>query len=256
LICPNCKTELVEVNGRYICSGCGREIPENEVMASDWGSGGTVRAGLYGAGTDEVPEEGSKPITDYDTSLAEAENGAQLAPAIDEQTVEEVLQSQTTAPPVEEVTAEPTKDSGFYTPPAVVGPEAPTVIIPEEVVVPTTPPAPDVTQEILAPSEPVLVPEAENPTLETSDEPEVVKDMFENTEIAAAPAQNDPGIYSDPMYENAQTDNPTTPATTKGVPMPADKRNNLIVLIAGFVLVLLFLIGGILAYLYLSSQGI
>lgn len=37
--CPNCKNDLVQVNGRYICSDCGREVPESEVNIGDWGQG-------------------------------------------------------------------------------------------------------------------------------------------------------------------------------------------------------------------------
>lgn len=183
MICPNCKTELVEVNGRYICSDCGREIPENEVMASDWGNGGNTRAGLYGAGTDDLPEEGSKPISDYGASLSEAENEITPATAVvtdspaevpatpvaqEELTVEEILQEQAT---------EAKPDPGFYTPPVDIEPAAAVLpaepepmsetapvppVVPAESYVPVSEPEPAPVPDIVLPVAPVenVVPEA------------------------------------------------------------------------------------------------
>jgi hypothetical protein len=146
VICPNCKTELVEVNGRYICSDCGREIPENEVMASDWGNGGITRAGLYGAGTDEPVQDGAQAVTDYSASLSESENEIKAPEAAVEPTqdqpaelsVEEILQQQKSASSdatEEPVAAEvaipeiPAADTGFYTAPPV---EPTPVVIPAQ----------------------------------------------------------------------------------------------------------------------------
>lgn len=311
MICPNCKTELVEVNGRYICSGCGREIPENEVMASEWGESGVVRAGLYGAGTDDVPEEGSAPITDYNASLTETEN--------EEPTVEQVLQTQSVSEP-EVVASGPTPASGFYTGdsssngsekleldssqqvsnnnedvvPDIV---APIPVIPDPVpVIPTeaekslshTPevsvmdssaepqndagiltPEPEVPVQPVAvqpaPAEPptqeipitVPTPEPIQPEIVPEPEPvkpQVVKDMFENTGVAIAP---DPGIYTDPSYENPQgAGQPTETATPTNVPMPTIQRTNLIVLISGSVAVLLLLLGGVWGYLALNTKSV
>jgi hypothetical protein len=90
LLCPNCKTELIEVNGRYICSDCGREIPENEVTTGDWSNTTPTTTGLYeSAGTPSVPEDGSQAVADFETSPAEPADPSEA------QTVEEVLQNQT-----------------------------------------------------------------------------------------------------------------------------------------------------------------
>jgi len=349
LICPNCKTELVEVNGRYICSDCGREIPENEVMASDWGNGGNTRAGLYGAGTDEAPEVGSNPITDYGSSLAETANTIETAlptpepvPAavVDESSVEEILQEQVTSG---------TPGAGFYTPemvkaqptesetpvvlpitnPEVTIPEvtipiaaseptesvsvAPTVepeivpmtdlasepavqdIVPANFPEPTEPiPAPlvtneapmtmsdiltppaQVTVETVIPTEPEVVtpepvesipvvtaPIPEVPveaavTPETQEAPtpaveQVVTDMFESSEVPTVPLANDPGIYTDPMYDNNQPTQAVSPVAASSAPMPADKRTTLAILIGGVALILLLIIGGAWAYLSLNK---
>ena len=356
MICPNCKTELIEVNGRYICSDCGREIPENEVMASDWGNGGTVRAGLYGAGTDE-PEEGSTPVADFDTSLTETESDeTSVAPAVapetseapatspenpDEPTVEEILQTQSSAEPAETPAAGPAVDTGFYTTDSsqqvsnnneeltpvipeevpVAETEVPTPVIPaqelepspgsfvstqdDNISVPETPTEPEpivesipvvettpvvesapvgaVAQEIpiMVPPMSSLVasqgpiPESQDSSLQANDteilkqvqddiEPtpeavpehnEVVKDMFEDTAIATAPLGQDPGIYTDPSYDTNQGVEPQNTPASGGVPMPADKKMNLIVLVAGSVLTLFLIIGGIWAYLALGSKA-
>jgi len=317
MICPNCKTELVEVNGRYICSDCGREIPENEVMASDWGNGGNTRAGLYGAGTDEVQEEGTEPISDFDASLTELENVAEptqpspevAQPAIaDELSVEEILQEQAT---------EQVPDAGFYTPetlsaqpaalevPEVVLPVVPERVaaIPVEVsaildsitpvveteaqtpaevltpqpvievspvstVMPETPAMiPDISlpqtqTPIEQPEAPVEIPAATNPeTVMPQAEVEalapqaeqVVTDMFAGSETVAAPLAADPGIYTDPMYENTQVPQPTGVVAATNSPMPADKRTTIAVLVGGVVLILLLVVGGAWAYLSLNK---
>jgi len=347
LICPNCKTELIEVNGRYICSDCGREIPENEVMAADWGNGGTVRAGLYGAGTDE-PEAGTAPVTDFDALLTENENVK--AP---EETVEQVLQTQENAVSTPPVT-EPVTDTGFYT---NAEPASETVAPVEEVIEPqvdaepmvsslgvdtaapestsdpviqaATPVIPSarpndqqvgqVAEESLSNSEPSkessnpnpgsfppkvgqavptqdgtvngTVPSSEfieetpptpipivpapqevpktTPPFESISAPgsnsvapevapevipehsEVVKDMFETSEALA----EDPGIYTDPIYDtNPATNEPAAPTANQNIPMASDKRTNMIVLIAGSILLLLLVGGGIWAYLAVSAK--
>ena len=131
MLCPNCKTELIEVNGRYICSDCGREIPENEVTTGDWSNTTPMATGLYeGKDTPSVPEEGSQPIGALDTAITESNQAADI------QSVEEVLQDQAdaveteppkTIPPIDlnipaetqaEMASEPgvasEPDSGFY----------------------------------------------------------------------------------------------------------------------------------------------
>ena len=364
VICPNCKTELVEVNGRYICSDCGREIPENEVMASDWGNGGTTRAGLYGAGTDDAPEEGSKPINDYDTSLTESESEITPQPATvttvaemkdNEPSVDEILQSEA---PTVETSSPSTPDTGFYTPektekiaasvseaetpittqvvtpeldtPVAETPEIPVTPIPEvsPVVIPAQEPesssrsfSPSVGQAVLtqddgkvesfaptsevpetaveipiesvAPSPevqeiPVTIPEVVPEPIETAPEvaeipvqipvtqaediattptsPEMsteqvpqhseeVRDMFEGTDTVAAPLTQDPGIYSDPMYENNQIPNqPQQAPVATNVPMAKEKRLNLIILISGIVLLLLLVAGGVWGYFALNAK--
>ena len=92
MLCPNCKTELIEVNGRYICSDCGKEVPENEVMTSDWGNSTPAANGIYdAAGAASTPEEGSMPVATFETPVGEPES----APLSQVQSVEEVLQDQT-----------------------------------------------------------------------------------------------------------------------------------------------------------------
>lgn len=283
MICPNCKTELIEVNGRYICSDCGREIPENEVMASDWSKGGAVRAGLYGAGTDEEATVDSKPVADFDTSLTESESEETpvsetpvsenpvvpeepVVKTEDEPTVEEILQSQT---PPEPTPSETIPETGFYTADSPSSENEKSVTDSSqqtsndnEVAIPVIPaqelessPEP---QPVVEPA-PIEPPVQEIPVTVSTPEPiteavpehtEVVKDMFENTEMATAPITQDPGIYTDPLYESAQgaEQSPQNLSPTN-VPMPADKKTNLIVLIVGIVLVLLLIIGGVWGYL-------
>lgn len=312
MICPNCKTELVEVNGRYICSDCGREIPENEVMASDWGNGGTVRAGLYGAGTDE-PEDGSKPVAEYNTSLSESESEDIATPQVapepsaseihespEELTVEEVLQQQSTgSTSVDQPASEPVPDTGFYaaessipvdqaasalaeSPEEPVAPVAPVQI--DNVVAPeTTPVEPVMTEpvpvESVAQEIPITVPpvspEMSTESVPTPDIPveagiqapvelpvvapehsEVVKDMFAESEAVAANTNPDPGIYTDPIYDtNSSGEQPTEASAVSSVPMTADKRLNLIIIIAGVTATFLLIAGGVLGYVALSQKA-
>lgn len=315
MICPNCKTELVEVNGRYICSDCGREIPENEVMASDWGNGGTVRAGLYGAGTDE-PEDGSKPVAEYNTSLSESESEDIATPPVapepsaseihespEELTVEEVLQQQSTgSKPVDQPASEPVPDTGFYAaessipvdqaasepvegpeePVAPVAPVAPVqidnVVAPETMPVesvPTEPVAvesvaqeipitvPPVSPEMSAESVPTPVISAEAGIQAPVELPEaapehseIVKDMFAESEAVAANTNPDPGIYTDPIYDtNSSGEQPTEASAVSSVPMTADKRLNLIIIIAGVTATVLLIAGGIWGYAALNQKA-
>lgn len=242
MICPNCKTELVEVNGRFICSDCGREIPENEVMASDWGNGGTARAGLYGAGTDETPEtpeEGSKPITDYESSLTESENElVAAAEAVASETTTPEAEPEVVATPVPEAAPDtpPAADTGFYTPEAVVS--TPEVIT-----------EPVVTTEAVATS----VPTPEIPTVPAPEVQEIPITVPETSAAASLP--QDPGIYTDPMYENTPTvEAPVAAVTPVSAPMPVSKKTNLIVIISGIVLVVLLITGGTWAYFSLNAK--
>jgi len=337
MICPNCKTELVEVNGRYICSDCGREIPENEVMASDWGNGGATRAGLYGAGTDDIPEVGSEPINDYSTSLTEAEGELQPPTKLpvdtevaDEPSVEEILQQQgSTEAAAEAIPSDP----GFYEPtiqeqvennslqssadeivtempepelefstsaaipvlevpavepvvalsntseevtnPPVSIPEISMPTVEEPVVAPLTS-EPEVTPTFAAPVtpvtpelpvsetptyiEPVFTPEVQEipvnvPVPEVAPPEQVVTDMFEASPVVMPQQNMDPGIYTDPSFENNLGEVLAAQASVgQNIPMPADRRVTLIVLISGILLIILLIIGGTWGYLALNKS--
>lgn len=151
MLCPNCKTELIEVNGRYICSDCGKEVPEEEVMTSNWGNSAPAADGIYGAvAPADAPEAGSMPVATFSDSADEPEG---IPPA---EAAESVLQEQADeavfqAPVVEksqdtqavesvEAVLQDQADAGFYAAPASQSESmVPIPDIPAEAPAPATP---------------------------------------------------------------------------------------------------------------------
>jgi hypothetical protein len=109
------------------------------------------------------------------------------------------------------------------------------------------------TSEVVAPA---IVPRPEtvpDPIIEPeTQQPEVVKDMFEN--IPAAPI-NDPGLYTAPTDESFANNQPGQPNLNTAQPLSSEKRLNLIVLIGGIVLGIGLIGGGTWAYLALSAEA-
>ena len=63
--CPNCKTELININGRFVCSDCGKEVPEAEINVAAWGS--------FGGGK-VVPEPGAINVASAGVMVGEDED--------------------------------------------------------------------------------------------------------------------------------------------------------------------------------------
>lgn len=288
MVCPNCKTELIEVNGRYICPDCGREVPENEIMAGDWGNSGIMRAGLYGAGTDDSSDIGNNSVAGFGTAAVTEDEA--LLPENDSvatkvmSDLEEAVPAP--APSVPEA-AEAAPEVGFYTaapetqasvsPPQpepsqpVVTPEAPTVEQTEEssVVVQglnsAQPAEPSVQPEILPTPEivtPAAVSEIPQPAAPTSipASAQVLETVAPAGPIPATAIPEHSDVVED-MFKSSenvmpsQTQLPSPEASAASVPMAVNKRANLAVIIAGTILLLLVIGGGSLAYLTLSAKN-
>lgn len=215
MTCPNCKTELLRVNEHYICPECGKEVPENEVMAGDWGASGATKAGLYGgADPDGIPADSDAALTaNQSISLDEVES---VAGPIGEEAVEAPVApvEQPVAEQVPEVQTTPEVDAGFYAPENAVVPE----VVENIPVVENVPKV----QEI-----PIKVPQAEIPVQSGE-----VKDLFVNT--------NEPVV------------DPGTVAET--VDSSGDKKQTLFIVLIGILVALAMIGGGVWGYMTLSSS--
>jgi hypothetical protein len=253
LTCPNCKTELVEVNGRYICTDCGREIPENEVMAGDWGNSGMARDGLYGAGTDAIPDDQSKSSASDDDQTEEVGTTDQTEVTAGEASVgplSNVDLTESITPSPEGVNVSPQADITQSSTTAVLDTGLPVSdvatdsnLTPQNVIPASGTSSETPTEAVVTPDIPTELPK-----------PEEVKDMFDSTEPVPSQPTGDPGIYTDPLYENSQT---TAPEFKSFVPTevstPTKKSINWVTLLAGFFILFLLIGGGTWGYFALTG---
>jgi len=319
MLCPNCKKELVEINGRYVCSDCGKEVPASEVNVGNWGEDKEVEA------TAVAP--GSESITDYNASSGEDEN--YIADSSGQPPVPEITVPATEMPTPEtniteivptETEATEASESSFAdmaVPGAVAGitmasdipvsPEAsqtPEITIPEPPIaddfvspepkiadvmstsLPVEPVAPVIPVEPEPMSEPLpaipsatvneaMVPDplyalphdqGVSPTMPDPQDFYQVKPNEAPAEVpapvaiqgaaVAGPLPMDPNIYRDPLYDTPSPDGPQEDQQNpdKFVP-PAKNRLNMILIISGVALALLFLGGGVAAYFVLTSKA-
>ncbi len=255
MLCPNCKTELANINGRYICSDCGKEVPESEVNVGSWGEGSFE-------GEKVVTEPGSQAITEdvpVDDSLASStetmadtaahsEDVSQITDTVDPSTSKDEqvagiytpqnMNIEVIPPVVEEVPSLPVNDNEVDTSPQD-----------SEIVEETSP------EEV--PSEAMRIPEAAIDTLETESVNKVVK----LPESKGALPQ-DPAIYRDPLAENESAEEeklekmPTQVNQNQDygkAPMSMSHKQELMIVVIGIVLGILLLGGGLAVYFILTK---
>jgi hypothetical protein len=238
------------INGRYICSDCGKEVPEAEVNVGDWSQPSID-------GEKVVPEPGAVSVgqdsvaLDIPEDFIEGEKPAEPTPAV----VPEPIVEAETIPETPAVNTEPLEatDTGFYqaeNTPMAVDLDLLQSTLAEDTTPVTAPVATEPVPEPLVPREttPVVLESEEVSDLEPVHSGEV--SLPESTQ----PLPEDPEIYEDPLYDIPVPTEVAAPVqeTQK---MPMSKKQMIILISIGSFIVLLFIVGGIFAYGALTSTS-
>lgn len=257
MLCPNCKTELVQINGRYICSDCGKEVPESEMNVGGWGQGS------FGGGTVVGVPAGDE--TDADTRSVDIPD--------------DYIEGQDTTPASETVAPEPQKELSI---PDVEQPQ-PDAVNPEGVAEDvgfydskpdSTPADLDSLQKntvVTSAGDPEnIVSSTPEPVEEISQIPEPLPDLTVgnealplNAETGLLPAENaalpnDPEIYRDPSFDNQIAEEPKGQQENQKAQKyrrPIGNKNLIILVSAGVFLALALIVGGIFAYQALTKSS-
>ncbi len=231
--CPNCKTELVQVNGRYICSDCGKEVPEAEINQGDWGQGS-----FDGSRVVPAPEPGAVDSHPEDIDQSIGETAELVIPTnggldSSDETIEQASDNATQTPMNEK-----SDTSGFY--------------------------ASDdfgTTAESSSDEAVKVAPESDKPS--PSLQPELEDGTNAGVNLAPSPVASslptgdtplpeDPEIYRDPLYEIPLP--PEEPVVQKKQGAgDGGGKTNLYILLGGVAFSLLLLGVGIWAYRLLTS---
>ncbi len=205
------------MSGRYVCSDCGKEIPESEINQGDWGQGS------FG-GEKVVPAPGASSISEQLESIdsdleLESEQAEVKGPEHEIEATELQVENKT-------------EDVGFFpalesqsSDPAILSGDAPASV--------TTAEVQQVTKE----------------EKESDLAPSPVASLLP---MGGEPLAENPEIYQDPLYELPlpAENSPKSPSTK--TTMTESRRTNLIILVGGAVLTLVLLAAGIWGYQVLS----
>jgi len=239
MLCPNCKSELVEVNGRYICSECGKEVPLNEVSV--------------GASDEADDKLKIKPTT---SPASDLKPDALVKQAKDNISIDtsNVVQGEVMS---ETVTAPVVPSDNLENKQSTTSTESPV----------TTDNFDDIDKEVFgnnAPAKPVENPEIpqayERGALEVEGADNI--DLNNTGEDVTLNSE----IYTDPIYEKASTkESISTPQSkivgsksllkTLDADPAKESKLNIIILAVGGLLAVVFIVVGMLAFISLSGKA-